>query len=956
MPSMTCSKCRRANPDGAAFCYFDGHLLNGHGATGPVAAGRQPFPHPFVFTSGRQCRSYDELALASHEDWNEARELLKQGYLERFLGGLGRADLARAARDASRAADLDLGLDDLLDKLPTDVLQPPYLHAGATEVNLGTLAVGTDRRFELRLENRGMRLLRGSVTCDDSPWLAVGEGAGAQQKLFQFTDAGTIPVHVVGPRLRAGAKPLEGRLVVESNGGSVTVLVRAAVPIRPFPDGLLKGAVTPRQIAEKAKAAPREAAAYFENGSVARWYKDNGWTYPVQGPAASGIGAVQQFFEALGLTPPPKVEVSTRDIHLTGAVGERLDYVIQVATPEKRPVYAHGVSDQPWLKVGRASLDGRTATLPLVVPEVPDRPGERLRAQVTVTANGNQRFPVTVSLAIEKRPAPRRPQAVFEVIPTTDEVAADAVPLASAVAAVPVAVPAERRRPRDGNGEERPQARPAVAVPVGGGGLPAWAHLAPVWALLLALFAVLVLDVFRPRAEEPPPVPIPIADDSIDPDPLIAVRFHDSPENVQLSFTGNIKPTGAPDPADLIEAVWEPTMRFGLVMLREKDDDPRRPGASKRLTYQENGSTNNTVVLIDGGAPPGRPGEKGWLWGDAPFRRVKDGKPEGSDQHGHWKSDGERDVLLPKDPKKGEGHKSVWVYDREKVTVTQFVEVVPGEQSRKLDTCLVRYVIENNDNRDHRVGLRFMLDTFIGANDGVPFTIPGEKELCDTTKVFKTSAEVPDFIQALERDNLADPGTIAQVQLRLGGRIDAPDRVTLGSWPNTDLARPPHNDRRCQQEKTLWDVPVNPIKTLNPADSCVTMYWDDKVLKPGEKREVGFAYGLGNVASDKGAEGRLGLSVGGRFVPGGEFTLTALVANPQRGEALTLDLPAGFKLIEGETTQKVPPVPASATRRTSPVTWKIKAGAEGSYSLKVTSSAGAAQSQPVRIRGSSIFD
>jgi hypothetical protein len=163
-------------------------------------------------------------------------------------------------------------------------------------------------------------------------------------------------------------------------------------------------------------------------------------------------------------------------------------------------------------------------------------------------------------------------------------------------------------------------------------------------------------------------------------------------------------------------------------------------------------------------------------------------------------------------------------------------------------------------------------------------------------------------------------------------------------------------DPRCQQEKTLWEVPVFPIKANDPPDSCVTMYWSPKQLGAGEKREVGFAYGLGNVASDKDAEGRLGLSVGGRFVPGGEFTLTALVANPRKGEALTLELPSGFKLVEGETTQKVPPVPADAARRTSPVTWKIKAGGEGNYTLKVTSSAGAAQSQPVRIRGSSIFD
>ncbi len=954
MPSLTCSKCQRANPDGAAFCYFDGHLLNGHGAAGPVAAGRQPFPHPFVFTSGRQCRNYDELATACHDHWDEARDLLKQGYLERFLGGLGRADLARAARDAARGPDPDLGLDELLDKLPTEVLQPPYLHAGSGEINLGTLKIGEDRRFELRLENRGMRLLRGSVTCDDCPWLAVGEGAGAQQKLFQFTGEGVIPVHVVGQRLRAGAKPLEGRLVVESNGGSMTVAVQAAVPIRPYPDGPFKGAVTPRQIAERAKAAPKDAAAYFENGAVARWYKDNGWVYPVQGPSASGIGAVQQFFEALGLTPPPKVEVSTRAVNLLGAAGERLDYVLQVATPERRPVYAHGVSDQPWLKVGRAKLEGRTASLPLIVPEVPDRPGERLQAEVTVIANGNQRFAVVVSLAVERRPS-RRPQPILEVVPAEAE--AEAVPVATAVAAIPVAVPAERRRSRhdrDDGDDDRPRSRPAAAVPVGGGGLPAWAHMLPVWALLLALLAVLVVDFFRrPSEAQQQPSSVPVVDDSIDPHPLIQVTFHDHDQPVMLAIGGSIKPGDGGGPlTDQVEATWPASMRFGLTMTEA--GDPNRPGLMKRLTFMDNGTSNDTVVWLDGGGPPLAGGDKGWIWGESPWRRNDNGKPEGvPDWHGRWKSDADRDVLLPKDPKKGEGRKSVWVYDREKVTVTQFVQVVPGEQSRKLDTCLVRYLIENDDSREHKVGVRFMLDTYIGGNDGVPFTIPGEKELCDTTKDFKTAADVPDFIQALERDDLTNPGTIAQVQLRLGGRIEAPDRVTLGAWPNPVLAP---RDPRCRQEKTLWDVPLFPIKTVTPPDSCVTLYWSAKPLAAGEKREVGFAYGLGNVASDKDAGGRLGLSVGGRFVPGGEFTLTALVANPKRDEALTLALPPGFKVVEGDLTQKVPPVPPDAARRTSPVTWKIKAGGEGNYTLKVTSSAGAAQTQAVRIRGTSIFD
>jgi hypothetical protein len=951
MPATTCSQCRRANPAGAAFCYFDGTLLNGHGAAGPVAV-RHTFANPFVFPSGRQCRTFDELALACHEEWDEARGLLSQGYLERFLVSIGRTDLARVARDAAKAADQDCGLDDLLDKLPTDVLQPPLLHIGMTEVNLGTLTVGTDRHFELRLQNQGMRLLQGSVTCDEAPWLSLGDGAGTNQKLFQFSGSAVIPVNVVGQRLRAGNKPLEGQLVLDSNGGSFAVNVRAAVPIKPFPDGVLRGAVTPRQIAERAKAAPKEAAPYFENAAVARWYTDNGWVYPVQGPAASGLGAVQQFFEALGLTPPPRVEINTRAVSLAGNVGQRLDYILQVATAEKRAVYAHAVSDQPWLTVGRANLQGRLATIPIVIPAVPDRPGERLQARVTVTANGNQHFPVAVSLAVAGQTGARRPSAILEVKPQTS---VTGFPVAAPVVAIPVAMPVERPPSRlDTNGRPGAEPAPPQAVPAKGNKKSARKHLVPLGALILGLLAVLGVDAFRGRPEPVDPVPVPVAiDDSIDPDPLIEVRFHAAEEKVTLAVGGTVKPgEGANDSSDSVEAIWEPSMRFGVVMLKE--NDPKR-GGPKRLTYQDDGTTNNTVVLLDHQSPPLASGGQGWIFGERPFRRTRDGRPEGPDWHGHWKKD-ERDVPLPADARRGPGRKSVWVYDREKVTVTQFVQVVPGEQSRKLDTCLVRYVIENGDTRDHRVGLRFMLDTFIGGNDGVPFTIPGEKKLCDTTKVFRTPNEVPDFIEALERESLTDPGTVARLQLRLGGRIESPDRVTLGAWPNPELSKPPHNDRRCQQEKTLWDVPIFPIKTLDPADSCVTMYWDERALGPGERREVGFAYGLGNVASDTDAAGRLGLSVGGSFKPGGEFTLTALVSNPQRGETLSLELPAGFQLTDSEATQKVPEVPAEAARRTSPVTWKIRAGGEGGYTLTVRSSSGAAQALPVRIRSTSIFD
>ena len=147
---QTCIKCSRINPDEADYCYYDGSALGGHrGNGGPIHSGSQPFPHQFVFPSGRVCRDFDQLALAIHENWQETLELLRQGYLESFLGGIGRTDLALSARESAHNPDQDRGLDDLLGKLPTSVLRPAQLAVEPTEVNLGQLSNRSDRRFDL---------------------------------------------------------------------------------------------------------------------------------------------------------------------------------------------------------------------------------------------------------------------------------------------------------------------------------------------------------------------------------------------------------------------------------------------------------------------------------------------------------------------------------------------------------------------------------------------------------------------------------------------------------------------------------------------------------------------------------------------------------------------------------------------------------------------------------------
>jgi hypothetical protein len=231
----------------------------------------------------------------------------------------------------------------------------------------------------------------------------------------------------------------------------------------------------------------------------------------------------------------------------------------------------------------------------------------------------------------------------------------------------------------------------------------------------------------------------------------------------------------------------------------------------------------------------------------------------------------------------------------------------------------------------------------------VPFTLPGSKDLCNTQKEFNTPEEVPDFIQALEYEDLQNPGTVAHVQLRLGGSLVPPQRVTLGAWPNPVLNQLRVPDQRLLSNRTGWEVPVLSLKLLD--DSAVVVYWPTWNLKPGESREMGFTYGLGGVASQE-SGGKLGLTVGGALVAGADFTVTAYVSRPIPGQRLTLSVPPGLRLVHDDAVQNVPPVQdIFGGSHNSIVSWKVRADRSGNYLLVVESSTGLRQNLRVEIKG-----
>src|SRR5262249_53814398 len=257
------------------------------------------------------------------------------------------------------------------------------------------------------------------------------------------------------------------------------------------------------------------------------------------------------------------------------------------------------------------------------------------------------------------------------------------------------------------------------------------------------------------------------------------------------------------------------THRFGLVcpLLLDADGNP------KRLTRETKGTTNNACISVDADE---------LIYGiDIPsVRWVRDKAKHAEKNNPTLYKIGER------------SWQSAVEHVDKKIRVTQTVELIRGEQTGLYDTVLVKYQIKNNDTNPHTVGLRFMLDTLIGKNDGVPFLIPpteqGPAHLVDTMAVFVGKA-IPDFIRALETEKLDDKNaTVAELNVKLRG-YEALDKLVICRWPD-------NSEMRWAWPFQAMNEPVNREK-----DSCVVLYWAQKKMEPNEERMLGFTYGLGQI-------------------------------------------------------------------------------------------------------------
>jgi hypothetical protein len=399
-----CPRCQKANPEPAVFCWFDGVVLQ-QGAM--PEAGR--LPQEFVFPSGRRCRTFADLVQGCQYEWEDARDLLRKGELGKFLAIVGRHDLARAAGEAQAVADPDIGLYQFVGQLPSaGAPEGPRLDLHPRRLSLGPLRAGEQKSAVLTVTRQGTGLLQGRVSITEgSPWLRLANGdSGDTTCAVKTGRSQQVNLHI-DTRELSGPRTYSGKLTVVTNGGIAEVPVRLDIGAVPFPRGPFQGAATPREMAEKMRANPKAAVPLLESGEVARWFRANGWTYPVAGPPARGVAAVQQFFEGMGLSKPPPLQISDKEMRFLCVHPEVADGKITLRTAAKKWVYAQADSDVPWLKILTPAVSGpQQAQIGFQINSALLQPDATHQATVALTANAGQRHAVRVVVEVRRPPEP----------------------------------------------------------------------------------------------------------------------------------------------------------------------------------------------------------------------------------------------------------------------------------------------------------------------------------------------------------------------------------------------------------------------------------------------------------------------------------------------------------------------------------------------------------------------
>lgn len=158
----------------------------------------------------------------------------------------------------------------------------------------------------------------------------------------------------------------------------------------------------------------------------------------------------------------------------------------------------------------------------------------------------------------------------------------------------------------------------------------------------------------------------------------------------------------------------------------------------------------------------------------------------------------------------------------DEVLVTQTTSIVRNANSSTENVVSIRYTCENQSSENKTIGVRIMMDTMLGNNDGAPFRVNG---VSVTKELEFRGSSIPQVYQAY--DSLTDTSLTATGYFYYNAS-EKPDKVQFAYWPNVRGAS--------------WNYTIDPSDYLT-SDSAVLAYFNEKSVAPGGSVSAGTYYG-----------------------------------------------------------------------------------------------------------------
>lgn len=225
------------------------------------------------------------------------------------------------------------------------------------------------------------------------------------------------------------------------------------------------------------------------------------------------------------------------------------------------------------------------------------------------------------------------------------------------------------------------------------------------------------------------------------------------------------------------------------------------------------------------------------------------------------------------------------------ITVQQDLQIVRGQYSRVYDTVGIKYRLTNSGDTAHEVGIRMLIDTMCGKNDGAPFRI--SSKILSSPIAF-SGEDIPEYFMAF--DSVEKPTVVSLGTLR-GGALTVPNSLIVADWGT--LA----DD---QWQVTLADDASFIRKGEEESDTAAAIFWNPTTIGANQARVIQTQYGIGDVSFSKG-----NLSLGLFVVPAVDydsagdttFNITGMLENSgnflAKDAILSLELPEGLELVGG---------------------------------------------------------